>query len=137
MITKSAMFTASVILLTGALLAMPFGTAVAGKPSGGTAIRVEDLRPLLPMHKTSYATLVNNAGTVVIAAEFLDSTCHGFVITSAGQTLELGPGETVPDLNESDQMIGSRRDPSQALPDKPLFWASPSGPATKLPVIQS
>ena len=190
---KSTMFTGSVILLAGALLALPFATAVAGKTPGGTAIRVEDLgkpagsvrsaagaindagnvvvgwayfdatleyrnnnyaarwtrssgsgawqpedlRPLLPMHKNSYATLVNDAGTVVISAEFLDSTYHAFVITSVGQTLELGPGETVYDLDESDQMIGSRRDPSQALPDQPLFWASPSGPAVELPVIQS
>lgn len=191
MLAKSTLVTRSVILLVGALLAVPLTTAIAGKPSGGAAIRIEDLgkpagavrsaagaindagnvvvgsayfdatieygnnnyaarwtrasgsgawqpedlRPLLPMHKTSGAALVNNAGTVIISSEFLDSTYHGFVITSAGETLELGPGEGVHGLSESDQMIGSRRDASQALPDKPLFWASPSGPATELPVI--
>ncbi|MDH4022773.1 MAG: hypothetical protein OEV14_06580 [Gammaproteobacteria bacterium] len=193
MSAKSILSARSVILLAGALLAMPFADAVAGKTPGGTAIRVEDLgkpagsvrsaagaindagnavvgwayfdatfeyrnnnyaarwtrssgsgawqaedlRPLLPMHKTSYGTLVNNAGTVVISTEYLDSTYHGFVITSAGQTLELGRGEYVNDLDELDHMIGSRRDPSQALPELPLFWASPSGPAAELPVIQS
>lgn len=193
MFAKSTMFIRSVTLLLGALLAMPMVTAIAGKPSGGSSIRIEDigkpagsvrsaagaindagnvvvgwayfdatfeyrnnnyaarwtrssgsgawqpqdLRPLLPMHKTSNATLVNNAGTVIISTEFLDSTYHGFVITSADQTLALGPGETVYDLSESDQMIGNRRDPNQVLPDQPIYWASPSGPATELPVIQS
>lgn len=99
------------------------------------AWQAEDLRPLLPRHKTSEGRLVNDAGTVVVRAEFMDSSEHWFVITSAGPTLELRPGDSVSDLNDADQMVGSARDPNTGT-GSPLFWASPSAAPVALPVIE-
>lgn len=100
------------------------------------AWQAEDLRPRLPWHTTSDGRLVNDAGTVVVRAEFADGTEHWFVIMSAGPTLELRPGDSISDLNDEDQMAGSGRNPDQAPLELPLYWASPSAIPVELPVIQ-
>jgi len=100
------------------------------------AWQAEDLRPLLPRHKSSEGRLVNDAGTVVVRTEFTDSSERWFVITSAGPTLELRPGDSVADLSDADQMVGSGRNPNTAAAGSPLYWASPSAAPVALPVIQ-
>lgn len=99
------------------------------------AWQAEDLRPLLPRHKTSEGRLVNDAGTVVVRAEITDSSELWFVIMSAGSTRELRPGDSVYDLNDADQMVGSGLDPDTGT-GSPLYWASPSAAPVALPVIE-
>jgi len=92
--------------------------------------QAEDLRPLLPRHVGSQAVLVNDAGTIVINADFADGTRHWYVMTSAAALLELAPGESVSDLSEADQMVG-------ASSGEPVYWDSPSSEPVGLPVIQA
>lgn len=77
-----------------------------------------------------------DAGTVVVRTEFTDSSEHWFVITRAGPTLELRPGDSVADLSDADQMVGSGRNPNTAAAGSPLYWASLSAAPVALPVIQ-
>ena len=67
------MFTRSIILLAGALLAMPLATAVAGKPPGGSAIRVEDLgKPAGSV--MSGAGGIDDFGKVVVGGAYWNAT---------------------------------------------------------------
>jgi hypothetical protein len=70
---ESAMITRSIILLAGALLVMPLATAVAGKPSGGSAIRVEDLgKPAGSV--MSGAGGMDDFGKVVVGGAYWNAT---------------------------------------------------------------
>jgi len=73
MFAKTTMFTGSVALLVGALLAMPLTTATAGKPSGGSPIRIEDLgKPVGSV--TSGAGGINDFGNVVVGGAYWNAT---------------------------------------------------------------
>ena len=100
------------------------------------AWQAEDLRTLLPPHKRSSGTQVNDAGTVVVSVEYRDSTQHWFVITSAGPMREFGPIEAVADLDEGDRLIGTRYAADATQVAKPLYWASPTAAVVELPVLQ-
>jgi hypothetical protein len=70
---ESAMFTRSIILLAGAMLAMPLSTAVAGKPPGGSTIRVEDLgKPAGSV--MSGAGGIDDFGKVVVGGAYWNAT---------------------------------------------------------------
>lgn len=105
------------------------------RDSAGSLWQAEDLRPLLPTVRSSGASLVNNAGTVVVHSEFENGTIHRFVITSAGDTVEIAPNDEPRDLSEMDAMVG-RRWGGGVGPDKPIYWASPYDAAVELPVLE-
>jgi hypothetical protein len=70
---ESNMVTKTITLLASALLAMPLATAVAGKPSGGSAIRVADLgKPTGSV--MSGAGGINDVGNVVVGGAYWDAT---------------------------------------------------------------
>lgn len=97
--------------------------------------QAEDLRPLLPTAKNSAAFLVNDAGTVVVQSEFTDGTSHVFVITSAGETIEVAPNDQPSDLSALDAMVGLRSGEG-VRPDRPVYWTSPYDSAVELPVLE-
>ncbi len=101
------------------------------------AWQAEDLRPSLPLHKRSSGTQVNDAGTVVVSAEYSDSTQHWFVITTAGPMREFGPMEAIADLDDTDRLIGTRYAADASQVAKPLYWASPSATVVELPVLEA
>lgn len=105
------------------------------RSSAGSSWQAEDLRPLLPTGRKSEARLVNDAGTVLVHSEFEDGTLHWFVITSAGDTVEVAPSDEPRDLNEIDAMVG-RRSGGGVRPDQPIYWTSPYDVAVELPVLE-
>lgn len=105
------------------------------RASAGSPWQAEDLRPLLPTVRSSSASLVNNAGTVVVHSEFDNGTIHRFVITSAGDTVETAPNDEPRDLSEMDAMVG-RRWGGGVSPDRPIYWTSPYDVAVELPVLE-
>jgi hypothetical protein len=67
------MISKSITLLASVLLAMPLASAVAGKPSGGNSIRVEDLgKPAGSV--TSGAGAMNDFGNIVVGAAYWNAT---------------------------------------------------------------
>lgn len=98
--------------------------------------QAEDLRPLLPPHTRSGGLGVNDAGTVVVRI-IEGNDQRFFLITSAGVVIELGTGEMVADLNDADEMVGSRSSQDPAVPTTPLYWPSASATPVELPVLQT
>lgn len=99
------------------------------------AWQAEDLRPLLPPHSWSGGLGVNDAGTVV-GRIIEGNNQRFFVITSAGAVIELGTGEAVAGLRDTDEMVGSRSSGDPAVPATPLYWSSASATPVELPVLQ-
>jgi len=88
--------------------------------------QVEDLRPLLPSSRWSWAMQVNNAGTVTVRSEDPSGGSHyRSLVIVAGVRYDLGLDVVPNSLSESDAMAGVKYDPSGANPDQPLYWASP------------
>ncbi len=107
------------------------------RPTGSGAWLAEDLRPLLPPSRWSWASLVNDAGTVVVRSEDDrdGSQYRLLVVSSAGSTIDLGLHVVAAALGDDDTLAGFRYDPAGALPDEPLYWHSPYSIAETLPVL--
>lgn len=97
--------------------------------------QIEDLHPALPASEMSQANAVNESGVVVGYME-TGGVGRGFVLTAAGDAIDLGPGVFAGALNDAGEMAGNAaagydgRDISV-----PLYWAAPGSDPSALPPL--
>jgi len=106
------------------------------RPMGSTEWQVEDLNGRLPSPEMSQANKANEDGLIIGYME-IAGVSRGFVLSTSGPAIDLGPAVYASDLSPFGEITGMRYPvPGGSDVTVPLYWAAPGAGAESLPPLQ-